>query len=247
MIEEVLGVAKAAGSRILEIYDSNDFETRVKEDRSPVTRADLAADECILAGLGRISEHPIITEESNVDYETRRRWRRYWLVDPLDGTKDFLAKNGEFTVNIALIDWGEPVLGVVYAPAPGVMYLAEKGKGAYRDGEKIFNESRRTDLIAADSRFHSTQATLEFLAKYKIRIVKRYGSALKLCKLAEGEIDVYPRLNGTKEWDTAAGQLIAEEGGCKVIDMVSRKRLAYNKKDPRNNFFVASRQDLDFV
>jgi len=169
MIEEVLGVAKSAGSTILEIYDSNDFETRLKEeDNSPLTKADLAADDCIVAGLKRISEHPIVTEESNVEYDTRRDWSRYWLVDPLDGTKDFLAKNGEFTVNIALIDGAEPVLGVVYAPALPVMYWAQKGKGAYRDGEKIFNDSKRTDLIAADSRFHSTQATLEFLEKYAL-------------------------------------------------------------------------------
>ena len=247
MIEAVLDVARAAGSRILEIYDSNDFETRLKEDRSPLTKADLAANDLIIAGLKEISEYPIVTEESEVAYSTRRRWERYWLVDPLDGTKDFLAKNDEFTVNIALIENAEPVLGVVYAPALGLMYRAQKGQGAYKDGKRIFNNSERTELIAAVSRFHSTEATLEFLAKHKIQIIKRYGSALKLCKLAEGELDVYPRFNGTKEWDTAAGQLIAEEGGGKVVDVVTKERLAYNKEDVRNNFFVASRKDLNFL
>jgi 3'(2'), 5'-bisphosphate nucleotidase len=248
MIEEVLNIARAAGSRILEIYDSNDFETRTKvEDNSPLTKADLAANDSIIKGLSETFEHPIVTEESCVGYDIRRHWKRFWLVDPLDGTKDFLAKNGEFTVNIALIENARPVLGMVYAPALELMYWAEKGEGAYKDGQRILNKSNRTELIAADSRFHSTGATRAFLEKHNIKVIKRYGSALKLCKLAEGEIDVYPRLNGTKEWDTAAGHIIAEEGGCKVIDIVTKEALAYNKEDMRNNFFIASRKDLSFL
>ncbi|MBN2137987.1 MAG: 3'(2'),5'-bisphosphate nucleotidase CysQ [Sedimentisphaerales bacterium] len=248
MIEAVSELARTAGSRILEIYDSGDFETSLKaEDKSPVTKADLEANETIIAGLAEISEYPVVTEESQVEYGVRRKWERFWLVDPLDGTKDFLAKNDEFTVNIALVENCEPVLGLVYAPALGLMYRAQKGRGAYKGSERIFNKSERTELIAADSRFHSTEATLEFLAKHGINTVKKYGSALKLCKLAEGKIDVYPRLNGTKEWDTAAAQLIAEEGGCKVIDIVTRESLVYNKEDIRNNFFIASRKDLDFL
>jgi 3'(2'), 5'-bisphosphate nucleotidase len=186
-----------------------------------------------------------VSEESAAGYAERKNWRRFWLVDPLDGTKDFIAKNGHFTVNIALIDGETPVLGVIYIPARNDAYWAERGCGAYRNGARIYNPSKRTDLIAADSVFHSSAETKAFLEKNNITRIKRLGSSLKYCALAEGEIDIYPRFNGTKEWDTAAGQALLAESGCKIIDLTTKQTLTYNKPDIRNNFFLAMRGDLD--
>jgi 3'(2'), 5'-bisphosphate nucleotidase len=228
----------------MEIYESGDFGTQIKEDNSPLTRADTASNELFLERLPQISDYPVVSEETSVDYETRKKWDTFWLLDPLDGTKDFIAKNGQFTVNIALIRGNAPVLGVVHIPARNETYWAERGKGAYKDGRKIFNNSTRKDLIACDSMFHSTKETAAYLEKHHITQIKRFGSSIKLCKIAEGEIDIYPRLNGTKEWDTAAGQVILLEAGCKIIDITTGENLVYNKPDIRNNHFIAARNSL---
>lgn len=248
MIKDIIAIAHRAGDRIMEIYNSGEFEVEEKDDEqhSPLTKADLIANTTIIEGLKEISSLPIVTEESTVDYDERRNWSSFWLVDPLDGTKDFIAKNGEFTVNIALIEDHASVLGVVLAPALDLTYSARKGRGAYKDDEPICNKSTRTELIGSDSRFHSTEATLTFLEKHNIKTVKRFGSALKLCMLAEGVIDVYPRLNGTMEWDTAAAHIIANEGGCKLIDVETTEELRYNKESMLNHHFIACRNDLDF-
>ena len=161
--------------------------------------------------------------------------------------KDFLLGNDEFTINIALIENHKPILGVVYAPALNLLYSAQKGEGSYKNNKKIFNSSKREKLIGADSRYHSTDETIAFFNKFKINTIKRVGSALKLCYLAEGKIDVYPRFNGTKEWDTAASHIICSEAGCKLIDIETKSELLYNKKSIINNFFVASRNDLTFL
>lgn len=244
MIKKVIEIAKYAGNSILEIYNSDDFDTKIKEDKSPLTKADLVSNQVIVEELKDISDIPIVSEELYVDYDIRKNWNIFWLVDPLDGTKDFIAKNGQFTVNIALIENKKPVMGIVYAPASNLMYWAEIGKGAFKNGEKIYNTSKRTELIGSDSNFHSSKATIDFFEKHNIKTIKRFGSAVKFGKLAEGEIDIYPRLNGTREWDTAAGHIIANEAGCKVIDIVSGKELSYNKENIVNNFFIASRNDL---
>ncbi len=248
MIKEVIKIAKRAGSAILKIYQSNDFQIATKEDKekSPLTRADLESNAIIIKDLNALSDYPIVTEESDVEYKVRKKWKKFWLVDPLDGTRDFIAKGGGFTVNIALIINDKPVLGVVYAPAVKLTYWAEKGRGAFKNGKKIFNSSKRKNLIGADSIFHSTKETLEFFKRYHIKTIRKYGSALKLCRLAEGKIDVYPRFNGTKEWDTAAGHIIANEAGCNLIDVSSGQELTYNKENIKNNYFVASRMDLNF-
>lgn len=143
MIEKVIKIARDAGRKVLEIYDSDDFQTKTKADKenSPLTRADLIANETIIEGLKEISDYPIVTEESYVEYETRKQFEKFWLVDPLDGTKDFIAKNGEFTINIALIEHDKPALGVIYVPFLGLMYWAERGKGAYKNGERIYNDT----------------------------------------------------------------------------------------------------------
>lgn len=246
MIDKVIEIAKKASYEILKIYESNDFLIQTKLDNSPVTKADLIANKIIIRELSKISDYPIITEESPVKYDIRKNWNKFWLVDPLDGTKDFIEKNGEFTINIALIDKNKSVLGVVYIPVTGDVYFAEQKKGAFKNGIKIFNSSKRNKLIAADSNFHSTEFTTDFFEKFNIKDIQKYGSSIKVCKLAEGLIDVYPRLNDTKEWDTAASHIIANEAGCKLIDVNTKKEMIYNKKDLKNNFFIASRNDLKF-
>lgn len=247
MIEEIKNIAYKAGEAILEIYKNVDPSVKYKKDASPVTEADIISNEIILKELKNFSDIPILSEETEASYEQRKNWDEFWLVDPLDGTKDFLAKNDQFTVNIALIKNTQPILGVVLIPAEGLSYSAEKGKGALCNGNKIYNNSTRTELIGSDSNFHSTEETKAFYKKHNINNVKRYGSALKFCKLAEGEIDVYARLNGTMEWDTGAGHIIMNEAGCRIIDIETSQELIYNKQNLRNNHFIACRKDLDFV
>lgn len=247
MIEQVKSIAYSAGEAILEVYRKVDPQVKYKKDDSPVTEADISSNDIILKGLKKISEFPILSEETEIPYEERKNWNKFWLVDPLDGTKDFLVKNDQFTVNIALVEGGYPLLGIVLIPAEGLCYWAEKGKSSFKNGEKIYNNSVRTDLIGSDSNFHSTQETIDFYAKHNITNIKRYGSALKFCKLAEGEIDVYARLNGTMEWDTAAGQVIMTEAGCKIIDIETKKPIVYNRENLVNKHFIASRNNLNFL
>lgn len=246
MIDQVITISKQASKEIMEIYNGNEFDIEIKKDNSPVTKADLISNNIIVAGLKNISDYPVVTEESPVTYEERRNWNKFWSVDPLDGTKDFIARNGEFTINIALIENNKSVLGVVYVPVSGDVYYAERQKGAYKNGVKIFNESNRAELVAADSNFHSTSEVKMFFSRYNITKIKKFGSSIKICKLSEGIIDVYPRLNGTKEWDTAASHIIANEAGCKLVDVSTGRELVYNKEDIRNNFFIASRKNLEF-
>ncbi len=247
MIEDVKKIAYKASEAIMEVYKSVDPDVNYKKDDSPVTEADIVSNEIIISGLKDFSDLPVLSEETRIPYEERKSWSRFWLVDPLDGTKDFLVKNNQFTVNIALIEDRKPVLGVILIPAEGLCYLAEAGKGAYKNSEKIYNNSTRADLIGSDSNFHSTEQTKAFYAKHNVKNIKRYGSALKFCKLAEGEIDVYARLNGTMQWDTAAGHIIMNEAGCKIIDAETGQELAYNRENLRNSHFIACRKDLDFL
>lgn len=247
MLDNIIEIANKASEAILEVYKHQDPEVEYKKDDSPLTKADIASNKIITEELAKLSDVPVVSEETNVDYETRKNWKKFWLVDPLDGTKDFIVKNNQFTVNIALIEDGKPVMGVIAIPAEGLCYWAQKGEGAYKNGEKIFNKSTRTDLIGSDSNFHSTQATKDFYAKHNITNIQRYGSALKLCKIAEGELDVYARLNGTMEWDTAAGQIILNEAGCKIVDVETKEEIVYNRENQVNNHFIASRGDLKFI
>ena len=244
MIQKVISISKKASLEIMKIYNSADFDINTKDDNSPVTKADLVANKIIIDGLKAISDYPILTEESPIDYAVRQAWTKYWLVDPLDGTKDFIAKNGGFTINIALVENHKPILGVVYIPINNDVYYAQLNNGAFKNGTKIYNNSTRKNLIASDSNFHSTKEVQNFFIKNNIINIKKYGSSIKICKLAEGEIDIYPRLNGTKEWDTAATHIIANEAGCKLIDVITKKELVYNKENIKNNFFIASRNNL---
>ncbi len=247
MIDKIIDIAKEASLAILKIYHENDFDVTLKEDCSPLTNADLISNEIISQGLQRISNYPILSEEKIIPYDIRQTWNRYWLVDPLDGTKDFIARNGDFTINIALMEDKQPIIGVIYIPTSGDVYYAQKGKGAYKNGHLIFNHSQRSELIGADSNFHSTAIMKAFFEEHHIVDIRKYGSSLKICKLAEGVIDVYPRFNETKEWDTAASHIIANEAGCKLVDIITCKELVYNKPSIKNNYFIASRNNLDYI
>jgi 3'(2'), 5'-bisphosphate nucleotidase len=247
MVKKLEFIARDAGQDILKYYDVSAMGINIKSDGSYITNADLGAENIIVSMLKNNFPYPIVTEETPCAYSKRKNWDKYWLVDPLDGTQDFIEKNDEFTVNIALIQNNQPILGVVFAPALDLLYTGQINKGSYKNGKRIYNRSKRKKLIGADSRHNSSDKTKAFLKKFNINKVIRAGSALKLCYLAEGKIDVYPRFNGTKEWDTAASHIICKEAGCKIVDIETNHELSYNKKQIRNNFFIGSRSDLSFL
>jgi 3'(2'), 5'-bisphosphate nucleotidase len=234
--DEVCRIAQEAGKRIMSIYDQ-DFGVETKGDNSPLTQADRAAHKAIQQALeGLQPKLPILSEEgAETAYEERRGWENFWLVDPLDGTKEFINKNGEFTVNIALIQDQRPILGVVYAPALGVTYLGVKGKGAFRiteDGQQpIFartvNEGPLTVVASRSHRDSTIDALLARLPEHEITSV---GSSLKFCRVAEGQADLYPRFGQTAEWDTAAAQCVVETAGGRVVDL-DRTPLTYNTSE----------------
>lgn len=243
-LEAVLAIAVEAGKRILKVYES-DIAVTAKDDDSPLTQADLAAHEHITAELTRQwPSIPVLSEEAaGIPYETRKTWTRYWLVDPLDGTKEFIKRNGEFTVNIALVDNGVPVLAVVHAPALGLSYLAEVGKGAVRikDGvrEAIHTRKPPATPTFVVSKSHRDAATDAFLARMPAHEALSRGSSLKLCLVAEGSADLYPRIGPTSEWDTAAGHCVAVAAGAEVLELPGLAPLRYNQKDSLlNPFFV---------
>lgn len=236
-LEALVKVAKSAGEAILEIYQRG-FSVTQKADQSPLTEADLAAHQLIVAELARLTpDIPVLSEESaNIPYATRQQWHRYWLVDPLDGTKEFIRRNGEFTVNIALIEQGQPRLGVVYAPVLGDCYFGEVAQGAWKshaDGSthpiQVGKPSQQPLRIVA-SRSHAGDSLKALLDKIGAHTLVSIGSSLKLCLIAEGKADFYPRLGPTSEWDTAAAQAVLEAAGGKVTDLALQP-LRYNQKD----------------
>jgi len=248
-VEDVKKIALNAGRRALEIYE-REFKIEHKADSSPLTEADTESNRIILDGLNaRYPDIPILSEESgNADYEARRNWNRLWLVDPLDGTREFVSGRGEFTVNIALVEGCRPALGVVYAPAKDVLYYASSGRGAWRvdaGGEARLPSPRcRADgeYVVAASRSHMNRETREFIKlkrreHEKLRLVSA-GSSLKICLVAEGTADCYPRLAPTMEWDTAAAHAVASEAGKKILEYGTDKELAYNKMDLHNPPFT---------
>jgi 3'(2'), 5'-bisphosphate nucleotidase len=246
LLPGVIHIAKLAGEKIMEIYN-RDFSVLQKKDDTPVTEADMAAHAIIDDGLEDLAaQYPVLSEESaSIPFEDRARWERYWLVDPLDGTREFIKHNGEFTVNIALIENHQPVLGVVHAPAYSNCYYAAKGLGAYREqGQRpafpIQAARHHHDkIIIAGSRSHRGKSLKRFLANLGDYELLAIGSALKSCLVAEGKADIYPRLGPTSEWDTAAAQCIVEEAGGFVTD-TNMQRLRYNCKESLLNpeFFV---------
>ena len=245
LLDSVARLAHAASERILAIYNS-DFAVQQKDDRSPLTEADLASHRAIVAGLAELTPGvPILSEESStLPYAQRSLWQRYWLVDPLDGTKEFIKRNGEFTVNIALIEGGVPVLGVVHVPVSGVSYLACRGCGASRQEPGREPHPIRVRKVSqgpvtvVGSRSHRGDSLNRFLENLGEHEMVSMGSSLKLCLVAEGAADVYPRLGPTSEWDTAAAQCVVEQAGGHVTD-TDMQPLRYNTKDSLlNPFFL---------
>jgi 3'(2'), 5'-bisphosphate nucleotidase len=246
LYEGVIALARDAATKILEVYES-EFAVQRKDDRSPLTAADLASHHCILAGLEKLApDIPVLSEESAVDVPAivRREWRRLWLVDPLDGTREFVKRNGEFTVNIALIEDGVSVLSVVQAPVTGDLWHGQLGRGAFRrDGDDDVALHARVPASAplrvAASRSLRDPRTEAFMARMGEVEPVGVGSSLKFCMLAEGAMDVYPRFGPTSEWDTAAAQCVLEAAGGAVLDPRGRP-LAYNQRDTiLNGDFIA--------
>lgn len=237
MLEPLLDIALAAGRRILEIY-ATDFTVEKKSDRSPVTAADMAAHKIIVKGLKRLTpDLPVLSEESSaIPFGERRHWGSYWLVDPLDGTKEFISKNGDFTVNIAMVQNHAPVAGVVHIPVEGLSYYGVVGAGAYRRKTGGAPEPIRVQPLGhgpvrvVASRSHHGELLDGYLAKLGPHETLSRGSALKFCLVAEGAADVYPRLGPTSEWDTGAGHAVLLAAGGQVI-AVDGTALGYNQKD----------------
>ena len=244
-ISELEPIARAAGDAILTIY-RQPFAVEYKQDESPLTAADQGAHEVIVQALARLTpDIPVLSEESDAEtMQARLGWSRYWLVDPLDGTKEFVSRNGEFTVNIALIDHGRPVWGLVYAPVLDKLWYGGKGIGAWRvaDGTHKAIQTRPHEAGQAwrvvGSRNHLSQATLDYLAPLGEVELVSMGSSLKFCIIAEGGAELYPRLAPTCEWDTAAAQAVLEGAGGSVTQL-DGSALAYNKPDILNPWFVA--------
>ena len=252
--------ALRAGKEILKVYQE-DIVVEYKADESPLTKADKNAHQVIVDGL-KASGLPLLSEEGKtIPYEQRSKWELFWLVDPLDGTKEFIKKNGEFTVNIALIDHDTPIIGVVYVPVTGVLYYASSKIGSYKikpDGDLLVKDmdaliERSVSLTEGEypaiytivaSRSHLTRETDEFISRKKaedgeIELINA-GSSLKLCSVAERKAHIYPRLAPTMEWDTAAGHAVALFAGCKVYDYATGNELKYNKENMLNPWFVVA-------
>ena len=236
LLDHALDLAQQAGQRILAVYQS-DFAVTHKQDASPLTQADLASHTLILETLAKLSpELPCLSEEAaDIPYATRRSWARYWLVDPLDGTKEFVKRNGEFTVNIALVEGHRPVLGVIHAPVPGLTYGAARGVGAFR-----LEGSRRARIATRRlpakptfvvSRSHKDPQLDSVLARAPAHEAVGRGSSLTFCLVADGTADFYPRFGPTSEWDTAAGQCIVEQAGGAVVRLPELTPLGCNEKD----------------
>jgi len=245
-----------AGKKILEIYNSDDFIVEYKSDKSPLTLADKSSDEIIKNTL-KVSNIAVLSEEGDaLNYDKRKDLKHLWIVDPLDGTKEFIKKNDEFTVNIALVEYQRPTLGVIYAPALKVLYFSEDKFGSYKLDLNTLNLSsldynkaiklpvsiNKNNYGVVTSRSHLNEETLSYIKNLKktrsnVKTVP-IGSSLKFCLLAEGTADCYPRFSPCMEWDTAAGQIICKEAGFEIIDQTTNTEMLYNRENLLNNSFV---------
>ena len=246
--EMAIEAAKKSAKVILEVYDSDDFDVEIKGDESPLTRADKASHEVIVELLAE-SGLPVLSEEGkNIDYSQRSKWEYFWMVDPIDGTKEFIKRNGEFTVNIALIHFNRPILGVVLVPVTEDLYVAVEGHGAEKNGNRIHVNSCSIgdqNLRVVASRSHMNDETSQFMEKLNDPTIVSKGSSLKLLMVAEGEADIYPRYAPTMEWDTAAAHIIVEEAGGMVLKANTQEPLSYNKKDLLNPWFLVKSEISD--
>jgi len=244
-IDTICKIAINAGHAILEVY-KKEFDVEYKDDRSPLTAADKASHLIIQRELQKLfPEIPVLSEEGkDIPYPERKSWERFWLVDPLDGTKEFIKRNGEFTVNIALIEGNRPVAGVIYIPVEDRLFYGIVGEGAWcrnGNGEAVPIHVREAagegGLVVVQSRSHPSEALLHYLEKLDVKESIARGSSLKLCAVADGSADIYPRLGPTWEWDTGAGHAIVEAAGGHVVDL-EKKPLQYNKQVIKNDHFI---------
>lgn len=253
---DLIATAEAAGAAIMQVYRGDDFGTVTKADDSPLTQADLTSNRVILERLQELTpDIPVLSEESkHLPYAERKDWERFWLVDPLDGTKEFIKQNGEFTVNIALIEGDAPVFGVVHAPALGLTYWAAAGIGAFKgrdtriEAVDYANYGSGTLKLVA-SRSHAGAATEALVAELEqgapVELVS-IGSSLKLCLVADGQAHLYPRFGPTMEWDTAAAQCVAEQAGA-FVRAPDGESLRYNKENLLNPHFIVSKSEALFA
>ena len=257
LVEPVIQIAREAGHKILSVYNS-DFSVEQKDDLSPITQADLLAHEHIKRGLNTLTpDIPLLSEESSEqEIANRLCWQRYWLVDPLDGTKEFVSRNGEFTVNIALIENGKPVFGVVFAPVLDLLYWGSE-LGAFKQQ----GQAQAQSICVADtpkredtwrvlvSRNHLSDETLEYLKQFSAIKQRSIGSSLKFCLVAQGSADLYPRFAPTCEWDSAAAQAVIEAAGGCVLEYPKLNPLRYNRRDTLLNphFIVCADTPLSWV
>lgn len=257
ILKSVVQISLQAGKATLEFYGKN-MDIEKKEDNSPITKADKLSNSILINGLLSYNL-PVLSEESDkLGYETRKKWNEYWLIDPLDGTKEFIKKSDEYTINVALIKGTFPVMGVVYAPAKDLLFYGQAGYGSYKVEKAssvnltgCFSDTIRKKLpiaysnpipVVVASKSHMNQETDYFIQQikqyYTAVQTEHYGSSLKLCMIAEGSADIYPRMGPTMEWDTAASQAIVEAAGYNVVQYPGGTRLSYNKENLLNPFFI---------
>lgn len=257
LLNTAITAALEAGKAIMAIYNSDDFEIELKADNSPLTKADIAAHHVIMSYLSK-TDIPVLSEEGkSIPYAERKDWKQLWIVDPIDGTKEFIKRNGEFTVNIALIEKQRPVLGVIYVPALGELYFSTTAEGAFKvsadvadyDIDRLIKQAAALPLNREDntytvvaSRSHRSAETETYLNALRdqhgdLNLISK-GSSLKLCMVAEGTADCYPRFAPTMEWDTAAGQAICEHAGFQVMDWNTKEPMLYNREELLNAWFL---------
>ncbi|EPF9728310.1 3'(2'),5'-bisphosphate nucleotidase CysQ [Vibrio fluvialis] len=256
LLPDVISIARSAGQLILDIYENKSYESYTKSDETPVTSADLAAHKLVVERLSELTpDIPVLSEEAaNISLTTRETWQRYWLVDPLDGTQEFIARSGDFATIIALVENNRPVMGVVYGPVSGVTYYAYSGKGAWKIpdmSESLLIETHKHELpgqsiaIAISRRQDINRITNRLSSQWNYELVPLGSAALKACLVAEGAVDCYLRLGPTGEWDTAATQCIVEEAGGRILS-TQLEPLSYNERDTLENpnFIVLGDADL---
>ncbi|MBY7914570.1 3'(2'),5'-bisphosphate nucleotidase CysQ [Vibrio fluvialis] len=256
LLPDVISIARSAGQLILDIYENKSYESYTKSDETPVTSADLAAHKLVVERLSELTpDIPVLSEEAaNISLTTRETWQRYWLVDPLDGTQEFIARSGDFATIIALVENNRPVMGVVYGPVSGVTYYAYSSKGAWKIpdmSESLRIETHKHELpgqsiaIAISRRQDINRITNRLSSQWNYELVPLGSAALKACLVAEGAVDCYLRLGPTGEWDTAATQCIVEEAGGRILS-TQLEPLSYNERDTLENpnFIVLGDADL---
>ncbi|WP_038265424.1 3'(2'),5'-bisphosphate nucleotidase CysQ [Zhouia amylolytica] len=257
LLHTAITAALSAGEKIMHIYENEDFEVDFKSDDSPLTKADLASHQVIMSFLEK-TDIPVLSEEGkHLPYEERKTWNRLWIVDPIDGTKEFIKRNGEFTVNIALVEEQKPILGVIFVPALNELYFSTVEDGAFKVrnvsiytkvneliqlGEKLPLDVPKEKYTVVASKSHLSPETQEYIDELKtkhgeVEAISK-GSSLKLCMVAEGVADCYPRFAPTMEWDTAAGQAICEHAGFTVMDYKTKAQMLYNREELLNNWFL---------